>query len=301
MRQYGERAGPLRTVRPTTQEREPPIAAVTGLANMYQRIPAKVLSAMKQQQPLNYASFVPTTVLALPHLEGATVVPIDRTVLSSCTWKTHRLDLHATLTTALAAIESVNSHTPILAKIQLNFANGMQVTFSRRSNVRDASALVCDRIYDPAASFSSRTRSKVLHARQELQRKLQFVADDKGHLRSRPPSPALGDRPDSTFAPSVLFKTAPVPTTGKPGFVFTPMSYISFEQRPNSTVPGCRPLIRDTNHDAINYRPRVLSRAPTPTLYEPITSRNHVSPQPSRNATPAFRPQTAPLRRNVIV
>jgi hypothetical protein len=240
---------------------------VHNLAAAYQRIPAATLAAIKPLQPLNYAVLENNDDACAPQLLGSDNKRLQRV---AGRWVTKRLPKDVTLQVALLLIEAENAKTPVLHKVQLNFANGAHLQFERTVPSKPAT-LQGGQVYDPASVFTKTTAPRVTERREE--QRLDFIVDNKG--RSLKPNP---HRP-SSFDPRVLYRTAPNPgPTSQVGYAFTPMSAIAFQVRPCSAITGCRPGIRDTNPAAVNYRPRLLSRSHSPTMFEPIDDRNRTSP-----------------------
>lgn len=256
---------------------------------MYQRIPGPVLSEIKKQRPLNYA------VLELPSVASPGTLNgpwgSGQRDDNNATWKTHAFAGSPTLATALRALEAANTATKRLQKLQLNFANGSHVRFAR-SNFSDANSLAFRGAFNPAAQSRPQTaprrgplRATAAASEVRAAQAPKFLVDDRG--RALQPKPRL-----SSFHPESLFKDAPRPSTPTVGFAFTPVSSLSYQMRPNSAITGCRPNLRDTNPAAVHHRPRPLSRAASPNLFESVDARNRATPQPGaapRAATPAGR------------
>jgi hypothetical protein len=265
--------------------------SVGTLADMYQRIPGDYLSVMKRLQPLNYSIL---TAPARSHgLRPSIANPTRGTAVAAvrdsvqARWQTRTVSHDATLASALLAVELANADEEHAQKFQLNFSNGVHAVFSRRVQA-DAASLRCVTLYDPSAAFVGRTAQAAAEGRAPLRARLAYIVDAKGHsLRPRTATP-------SSFAYSQLYKNAPSPTVGAVGYQFMPVSAIGYQVKPNATIVGCRPIIRETNPQAVHFRPRPLSRPACRTVFEGdmLDARHRASPTP----TPSRADRAARLR-----
>ena len=281
---HGTRSGTIRLGGSAANSASNRLNEVGVLANMYQRIPANVLYKMEAKNVLNFAILIGDP---LPATRGFKSNP--------CThWQTHALLGHESLTRALRRVEEVNQSTKYLEKVKINFADGYCVTLARENPINPGTLRFATE-YDPSEKFVATTASKAAASRSILQKKLQFVSDDRGRSLSLRPTSSKSNRPTSP-----LGVTTPQP--GSVGFTFTPVSTLSFAMRPNSIVPGCRPSIRNTNPQAIHYRPRALTRPLSPSVAEHadglilnqchnIDYRNSMTPK--LQSVPRQRPSTA--------
>lgn len=270
---------------------------VMTLANAYERIPSEMLRRLSGREPLNYA------VLQEPRLPEFVTRLRSRVALNAVAanglahqpdrdgvhakWEAKTFGKDITLQSALCTLELANAAAPAAAKFKLNFTDGVVLTFAR-SDVSNPATLRATSLYDPQSAFRSATSERCAESGAILQQRLKFVSDSRGRLLQRPATaggrahtPAAG-----TFSADELYKHTPAPTTGRAGFTFTPVSYLSFLVKPNSQIPGCRPNLRNSNEQAIHYRPR-LFRHPKPTFAPdvPIDGRNTASPSPPRGGS----------------
>lgn len=244
---------------------------VHNLAAAYQRISGPVLATMKQVHPLNYAVLSADPSAVQEYLDNSHCCRTSKEQQARATWKKKQLTKEVTLQQALLEIERVNSETPLLFKIQLNFTNGSHATFVRAEPLQPAT-LSCSSMYNANAAFTESTSNHVTMRRTEKGAKLEFIVDDKG--RSLKPN---AGRP-SSFSREVLFRNSPAPFVTKPGYAFTPMSSLTYQVRPATTIAGARPGLRDASPKAVEHRPRIISRPTSPNFYEPIDERNRMTP-----------------------
>jgi len=231
------------------------------LGNMFERIAGPTLNSVQGKHPMNYAT------LELPlHLVRTYSDRSARQCEAFAKWVVHPFSTaNVAFHHALLKIEHANQQ-PNVIKIQLNFSDASHLTLER-AQVGLPDSLRCAESYDPQAVFRKQTQTVSAAFNSSFARKLRTLVDERGH-----PTYPHSARP-STFNRDRLFRTAPEPVTGRAGYQFTPVSYLSFEMRPNSRIPGCRPGITETNKRYVGFRPRPLSPKPT----SPITQEDRVA------------------------
>ena len=262
------------------QPQTPANSATRVLGSMYQRIPGELLAKMHHRRPLNYAILEEQEVPARP---GTAVCPLGRSNAFS-RWKVHPLTSSVDFRHSLVILEEANAANRGAIRIQLNFTDGTHATFAR-TDPSNPQTLRCVSLYDPSEVFCNKTVQKNTTARAFMAKKLRFISDDCG--RSLNAADAPRPRTSSPFHRDNLYRDCPAPTTGRVGYQFTPMSYISFLVRPNSLVAGCRPKIRETNPQAVHYRPRPLHNPPAFLSTQVIDGRNSISPLRANRAPTA--------------
>jgi hypothetical protein len=233
------------------------LSAIHVLANMYQRIPANVLSSMESKQVQNFAILQNDGFGVHEHCPTHDCSPNARWIPKAVPG--------GGLRSCLRQVEEENASNPNLEKIKIHFCDGYVVTLSR-TRMSDPSSLSFSSEYDPSAQFQKATAAKSAESRAKLVEKLRFLTDDRG----RPLRPRTASQRGSSRPVSPLGVPKP-PAPGRAGFCFTPVGMLSFAMRPNDTVTGVRPDLRNTNPQAVHYRPRPLLRPLTPSVQEHAT------------------------------
>jgi hypothetical protein len=234
-----------------------------ALAAMYQRIPYSILSEVNKKKPQNYS------ILKLPPApqdkafeEWERKNPAATTTFddarsktkrsgtqfkdhSFAKWEAYSFPKDIDFESALERIEKSNEREPRVLKYKLTFADGCHILLAR-SNWEDPSTLYCTEAYNPNGAFDHHTSAKKEEfSTTEGKKRQNFLADEKGHLKNRVR--------DETGNPQHFSLSTQPTETGKFGFDFTPVSYISHEVKPNHNFAGVRPGIRETNKTAHQF------------------------------------------------
>jgi hypothetical protein len=227
---------------------------------MYQRIPYSVLVQVNKKKPQNYALLkLPPSPHDPSYAEwernnSSLTTPFDEAKLtqtnfrdiSFAKWETRPFPKGIDFESALERIENSNTSEPRVIKYKLNFADGCHILLTR-SNWADPSSLYCTECYNPNGCFDKRTELKKTEFQQSTEglKRRNFLVNETGHMKTRP-------RNEEGNPKNHTYDFAP-PTTGKHGFDFSPVSYITHEVKPNVNFVGVRPGLKESNKTAYHY------------------------------------------------
>eukprot|EP00796_Vickermania_ingenoplastis_P001142 gene1142-671_t len=180
------------------------------------------------------------------YINGAEAHPL-------ATWTSYSLPAGASYKDALIKLQEANKRPWGLLRARLHFSDGQLEMFERKlPNVPGSFSNV--RTYDPNGVYHQLTGEKAAVSRTQLEARLKFVSDDKGHT-------LFPERPrPRTFAPQQLFKNCPPPVHSQCGYDFTPISHASFLLKPSDHPKGVRKVQSNFEQKPCDYRPRSYLR-----------------------------------------
>ena len=168
-------------------------------------------------------------------------------------WKKESVKPGASLADAIDALETANQRERRMLRSQIMFRDGTILRFNRE-NMRDPTSLHCKECFVPNAPvpMGASLGQKSTGPRPK-EKSMSFLCDSSGHLKKRKKKEAW-QKNSFTIPPEN--RTFIPRSTGAHKYMFQPVGYVAHLLRPNVHIGGCRPGIRESSRDFVQFRPR---------------------------------------------